>query len=137
MFYFDLMKAIDPASLKENNIVWIGGDLYLLVLLRRYSVQGNRYPWTVNHLFLDKINDLGPYQANQKPTRGYTIHDLFLINKPNLISRIIVISMDHHAIILTENCMKALKAKTAPKTVSLWKKANIRHGNQYRNTSPS
>ena len=55
------------------------------------SIQGNSYLRSVKRLFLDKINDLGVHQANHEPTREEAIFDMFLTNRPHLITKITVI----------------------------------------------
>ena len=75
----DFMKTLDTNSPKENNIIWIIGDLNLPDIdWETNSIQGNSYPRTVNRQFLDKINDLGLHQANHEPPRGEINLDLFL-----------------------------------------------------------
>ena len=89
------------------------------------SIQWNSYLRTVNRLFLDKINDIGLHQANHEPTRGEAILDMFLTNRPSLITKITVIPrLDDHDINLTDSRLKAPNVKQTPRTISIWKKAN-------------
>ena len=52
--------------------------------------------------------------------------ELFLTNWPSLISWTTVIpGFVDHEIIFTDNCLRAPRAKPAPRTVSVWKQANV------------
>ena len=76
------------SSIQTNGVVWIGGDLNLPDIdWHRLEVTRNQYPREINQAFLDKLNDMGLQQVNERPTRGSNILDIFLTNRPNLVSR--------------------------------------------------
>ena len=84
----DIIDSID--SVKTEGVIWIGGDLNLKDIdwTNFKAKTGKRqYPEEVYNLFLDKLNDMGLSQMNLTPTRENNILDLFLTNRPSLVSR--------------------------------------------------
>ena len=82
----EIEKTLD--SVKTNGIVWIGGDLNLPdINWKDKCVVGKNYPQKISNSFLNKVNDIGLRQINDQPTRGDGILDIFLTNRPNLVTR--------------------------------------------------
>ena len=121
----EILKTLDP--IKTDGTVWIGGDFNLPDIdWNDLKVVGHQYPRAVNQAFIDKITDVGLYQANDKPTRGDNILDLFLTNRPNLLTRCTTIpALGDHDIVLTDSKTKATRVKPVARKVSIWKKADF------------
>ena len=115
------------SSIQTNGVVWIGGDLNLPDIdWHRLEVTRNQYPREINQAFLDKLNDMGLQQVNERPTRGSNILDIFLTNRPNLVSRCTTIPpLSDHDIVLVDSKTKATRIKPVSHIVSVWKKADF------------
>jgi len=65
------MKVKNIAQPNRKNVVWFGVDLNLSdTHWDANSFQGNRSQHIVNHIILNKINNLGQHYANQEPNRN-------------------------------------------------------------------
>ena len=107
--------------------MWIGGDLNLPDIDWESGTirTPNHYPQTLNRVFLDKFSDMGLQQTNGEPTRGDAILDVFLTNRPNLVSRSTVVpGLSDHDILLVDSNIRATRVKPPQRTIYLWGKAN-------------
>jgi hypothetical protein len=76
------------AAENKDAVLWIAGDLNLPdIEWSSESIIGNRYPKIFNEIMLDMTNDLAVEQMVNFPTRNTNILDIFLTNRPSLISR--------------------------------------------------
>ena len=114
-------------KLDQNDVLWIGGDLNLPDIdWRQERVTGHQYPIAINEAFIEKTRDIGLTQTNHTPTRGDNILDLFFTNRPNLTTNCWTIpGLSDHDIIITDNNVAASKIIQVPRTVTIWKKANV------------
>jgi hypothetical protein len=76
------------SEVKTDGVVWLLGDLNLPDINWKDKTMITRhYPSKINKLFLEKVTDMGLLQVNCKPTIGQHIIDLFLTNRPSLITK--------------------------------------------------
>ncbi|KAL8593065.1 hypothetical protein ACOMHN_017991 [Nucella lapillus] len=125
----EILRTLDTAknNAKSNGVIWIGGDLNLPdIEWETQQVVGHQNPMRVNRDFLDKINDMGLVQTNDKPTRGENILDIFCSNRPDLVTRSTTLpGLSDHDILLTDSRLKAAKKKPVARKIHLWKKADF------------
>ena len=121
----DLTNCLN--NLNKDNVLWIGGDFNLPDIdWKTQRITGHQYPMTINNMFLDKIQDLALTQTNEIPTRGNNILDLFFTNRPSLIKNSTTIpGLSDHDIVLIDSFIRANITKPIPRTISVWKKADI------------
>ena len=113
--------------LDRKGALWIGGDLNLPDIdWKSETVAGHQYASTISSTFIDKTRDLGLTQVVHKPTRNNKILDIFLTNRPSLITKCTTLpGLSDHDIVITESKIKACKVFQMPRAVTIWKKANI------------
>ena len=76
----------------KNSTIWFGGDLNLPnINWVDNTITGTNYPFTLCNIFLDLVTSHGFSQMNLQPTRYNHILDIFLTNRPALVSDIKVI----------------------------------------------
>ena len=64
----------------------------------------------VRYSFLNKVNDCGLHQTNDLPTKSDAILDIFLTNRPGLVTKTTIIpGLGDYGIVLTDSCIKAAK----------------------------
>ena len=123
------MKAIVTCldKLNTNDVLWIGGDMNLPDIdWKHEKIVRHQYPISINETFIDKIRDLGLSQMNHTPTRDTNILDIFLTNRPNLVTNCFTIpGLSDHDILITDSNIKTNKVVQTRHTVTIWKKANI------------
>ena len=125
----DQMKSIVTTldSIKTEGVIWIGGDLNLKDIdwqIMKVKQGKRQYSEEFYDIFLDKVSDMGLSQMNLTPTRGNNILDIFLTNRPCLVSRCTTIPpLSDHDIVLTDSKIKAARIKPISRTISVWKKA--------------
>ncbi|KAK3102607.1 hypothetical protein FSP39_012613 [Pinctada imbricata] len=72
----------------KGAVTWIGGDFNLPdINWQTNTIEGNHNPRQLNASFLDMIHDCALEQMVTFPTRLVNTLDLFLTNRPSLISR--------------------------------------------------
>ena len=85
----NLCAAINKIA-KDNprSAIWVGGDLNLPVIeWDMESRTGNHYPVAISDSFLNTTRDHGLKQTVNFPTQEENTLDLFLTNRPPLVSR--------------------------------------------------
>jgi len=110
----DIRAAIDSAVAHcKTPTLWLGGDLNLPDIdWEKNCVSGNRYPKSVSQLFLDKVNDIGTQQMVTEPTRGDALLDIFLSNRPDLVSCSTVIpGLSDHDIVLVDSRIRPTRSR--------------------------
>ena len=105
------------------DVIEIGGDLNLPdINWKDQWVVGKNYPQKISNSFLNKVNDLGLHQINDQSTRGDAILGIYLINRPNLVTRNSTIpGLGDHAIMLIDSRMKAAKRRPIARKTNIWK----------------
>ncbi|XP_072018346.1 uncharacterized protein [Amphiura filiformis] len=127
--YLDsLCSGIEAVSRQfKNAAVWIGGDLNLPdINWATLTIEGNQYPYSINARFLELLQNCGLQQMVMFPTRGESILDLFLTNRPSLVNkRAPLPGLGDHDIVYTESCTVPQRSKPVKRKIYLWKQANI------------
>ena len=110
-------------SLDTKNAIWIGGDFNLPdINWTNETVVGHQYPIAINNAFIDKTRDLGLMQINKTPTRCNNILDLFLTNRPSLVTKCVTIpGVSDHDILITDSTSKSEKNAKHPHQLTIWK----------------
>ena len=121
----NIIKCLDKLNI--NDTLWLGGDFNLPDIdWANEHIVGHQYPVPVNRTFLDKTRDLGLTQINNTHARGDNILDLLLTNRSGLVAKTSTIAgLSDHDILITDNKLITDNVKSAPHTVSIWRKANI------------
>ena len=114
-------------GLDTNDVLWIGGDFNLPDIDWNHErVIGRQYPASMNNTFIEKMRDLGLSQVVHTATRNNNTLDLFLTNRPNLITKCETTpGLSDHDIVIVDSNLKANKISQSPYVVTIWKKANI------------
>jgi len=72
-----------------NAPFWLTGDFNLPdISWKHNNISGNQNALGVNNAFLTLVEDIGPQQMVDFPTRHNVKLDLFLTNQPSLINRL-------------------------------------------------
>jgi len=97
--------VLDRACHSQRDVVWLEGDMNLLdVAWKTSSTIGNQYPQVKNQVYINKQQDVGLLQVIHNPTRGDVILDVFLTNRPSLLSQCSVIpGLSDHDILLRDS----------------------------------
>ena len=127
--YLDsLCSEVEDIHRKHRNaIFWIGGDLNLPDIdWSTMSTQGYRQPQAFNNRFLEMVDACGFQQMVNFPTRLNSILDLFLSNRPSLVSSTNALPgiSDHDIVLITTDIMPRRK-KPIRRKIYLWKHANL------------
>ena len=106
--------------------LWISGDFNLPDIdWQTESIVGHNYSVAINNQFISTFNDLGLTQVVTFPTRQLNTLDLFLTNRPALVSKCVPLpGVSDHEMVLTISNIKARHHKPAPRKILLWKKTN-------------
>ena len=90
------------------------------------TVEGHQYSNAINTAFLSAFQELGLSQIVDFPTRLHNTLDLFLTNRPSMISKCTAIpGVSDHEMILTISDIQAKRIKPVSRKILLWNKANI------------
>ncbi|XP_063969561.1 uncharacterized protein LOC135157548 [Lytechinus pictus] len=110
-----------------SSAIWISGDLNLPdINWQTETVTGHQYNLGVNSAFLSTFQDLCLSQIVDFPTRGQSILDVFLTNRPSLIRKCIPLpGISDHDMVLTVADIRAKIQRPIKRKVYLWKKANM------------
>ena len=122
-----LCNVIKSITLQhKNSIFWIGGDLNLPDIdWNTLSSSGNHVPASVSHCFLDMLQDCNLQQMVTFPTRCDNILDLFITNRPALVSRCCPLpGIGDHDIVLVDSSLFVPKKKPVSRKIHLWKRAD-------------
>lgn len=107
--------------------VWLSGDFNLPdVEWSKESIIGHQYTLAINKCFLSTFHDLGLNQMVDFPTRLDKTLDLFLTNRPSLVSKCIPLpGVSDHEMVLSVSDVRAKRQKPARRKIFLWKKADM------------
>jgi len=108
--------------------IWFAGDLNLPdIQWPSESITGHQYPRCINERMLRTASDLGFEQMVNFATRGNSILDVFMTNRPSLIKRCEPIPgvSDHHTAIFVDTEVVAPKGKNVRRRIYLWDKGNV------------
>ena len=110
-----------------NAIIWIAGDVNLPAIdWQNNTIISTRYNLSINSRLLDLLSDHGLSQIVDFPTRGQNILDIFLTNRPSMITSCTPIPgiSDHEAILIHSNTSITLPHPTK-RRIYQWNKLNI------------
>ena len=106
----DIDYALDICSKIQHIVntnrsatIWISGDLNLPDIdWTTETIEGHQYSNAINTAFLSAFQQLGPSQVVDFPTRLHNTLDLFLTNRPSMISKCTPLpGVSDHEMILT------------------------------------
>ena len=122
-----LLSVVDLACRSAKDVVWLGGDLNLpSINWSTLAVEGNNYGKELNEQYLSKFRENGLSQTNASTTRGKSLLDLFFTNRPSLSTRTCLLpALSDHDVVMSDNRICPERCKPIPRTVYIWKKANI------------
>ncbi|XP_071491811.1 uncharacterized protein [Diadema antillarum] len=108
-------------------VVWISGDFNLPdISWDTCTITGHQYSVALNNYFISMFNDVGLSQSVDFPTRGDKTLDLFLTNRPSLLSKCVPMpGVSDHDMVLALSDVRAKRQKPAPRRVFLWRKADF------------
>jgi len=116
----------------KNSTIWFGGDLNLPnINWGDNTIIGTNYSLALCNTFLDLLTNHGFTQMNLQPTRHDHILDIFLTNRPALISGIEVVPgiSDHEAVCVTCN-LTVKSVRPTKRQIYVWNKADFVSINQ-------
>ncbi|XP_072048705.1 uncharacterized protein [Amphiura filiformis] len=107
--------------------VWVSGDFNLPdISWPNDAIVGHQYKLSINECFLSTFQDLGLTQIVDFCTREDNILDLFLTNRPALISKCVPLpALSDHEMVLTISDVRAKRQKPVRRKLFLWKKADM------------
>jgi hypothetical protein len=110
-----MTKVIEIACRSKKDIVWLGGDLNLPDIdWQTLSIKSNQYSKSLNQAYLDKLENVGLLQTNLEPTRGESILDVFLSNRPSLARTRLIPGLSDHDVVLSDSTIHPARTKPAP-----------------------
>ena len=111
----------------SNAIQWFCGDFNLPdVNWQSNTIEGCRYPSSINQLFIDCAFNCKMEQVVEKPTRMDNILDLFFTNRPSLVSQVqIKPGISDHEMVCIDSAIRPAKVKPVQRKIFLWKKGDI------------
>ena len=111
----------------QNSIFWLGGDFNLPdINWENQDIPGNRYPQSINEIFLEMSQNLGLQQIVDFPTRGTSLLDLFFTNKPDLVSNCeLLAGLGDHEAVSIKNSLFIKKKKPTKRKILLWNRADV------------
>ncbi|XP_076438589.1 uncharacterized protein LOC143277598 [Babylonia areolata] len=118
-------RVIEQACHSQRSVVWLGGDFNLPDIdWKTSNIISHQNPKTMNQAYINKLQDTGLLQINHSPTRGENILDLFITNRPSLVSRCTTLpGLSDHDILLCDSTIQPTRTKPIPCTVHVWAKA--------------
>jgi len=119
-------KLRDLQADYSRSTIWISGDTNIPDIdWTGSTVTGNSYPTQISTLLTVLTYDLGLEQVVNFPTRGQNTIDIFLTNRPSLISKCKPIpGISDHDIIFTETLTRVPHQKPPSRIILLWKRAD-------------
>ena len=126
----------------SNATIWIAGDANLPdINWQNHTIISNtyRYNLSINSRMLDLVSNHGLSQYVDFPTRGQNTLDIFLTNRPSMISSCLPIPgiSDHEAVLVHSATLIDLPHPTKRK-IYMWHKLNTdnlsSHFNNFKNT---
>ena len=107
--------------------IWLSGDLNLPdISWSNDSIIGHQYKRSINECFLSTFHDLGLTQIVDFCTRQDRTLDLFLTNRPSLISKCSPLpGVSDHEMVLTVSDVRTKRQKPVPRKILLWSRADM------------
>ena len=124
----NLCQAVRDLIIKYPSCTfWLSGDFNLPDIdWATDSIVGHQYPLAINNTFISTFQDLGLTQIVDFPTRIDRTLDLFLSNRPSLVSKCSPLpGVSDHEMVLVVSDIRAKRQKPVPRKILLWKKADI------------
>ena len=111
----------------NNATVWISGDFNLGdISWSSGNITSSNHPKDLHRSFLDTFKDCLLEQIVNFPTRKNKTLDLFITNKPSLVSKCKPLpDLSDHDIVMTENKILCTRQKPIKRTIYLWENADI------------
>ena len=93
--------------------LWFSGDVNLPDIdWETHTIKGHNYPNSINQRFLNTIYDTDSDQIVRFPTRGESILDVFLTNRPYLIEKCKTVpGVSDHDIVFVKASTRATRTK--------------------------
>ncbi len=123
-----LCQAIRNVVAKNQSaVIWLTGDFNLPdINWASMSIIGHQYTTAVNNCFISTFNDLGLTQSVDFPTREENTLDLFVTNRPSLVTKCMPLpGVSDHEMVLTLSDIRARRQKPVQRKILLWKKADM------------
>jgi hypothetical protein len=110
-----------------KDCIWIAGDLNLPDIdWSSNSVMSHQYTKEISERFILALENSGLQQMIDFPTRICKTLDLFVTNRPSLVTSCKALpGVSDHEIVLVESDMSAKYQRPVKRKVYLWKKADI------------
>ena len=107
--------------------IWIGDDFNLPDTdWASESITNTAYPFAISDTFLDMTHTVGLKQTVDFPTRQDNTLDLFLTNRPSLVTRCEPLpGLSDHEIVYTESTAAAKRRKPVEREINLWNKTDF------------
>ena len=125
------MKALcdtltDIVTNHPNSPIWIAGDINLPnVNWERNIINGNTYTAALCNLFLTFIVDCGLTQMVDFPTRRQNILDIFVTNRPSLVTACKPVpGISDHEAVLIDSLLIANVQSPVKRTIYKWNRAD-------------
>ena len=129
-YALDLCSKIKHiVNTNRSATIWISGDLNLPDIdWKTESIEGHQSSNAINTAFLSAFQELGLTQIVDFPTRLHNTLDLFLTNRPSMISNCTPLpGVSDHEMILTISDVQAKRLKPVSRKILLWNKADIQN----------
>ena len=129
-YALDLCSKIKHiVNTNRSATIWISGDLNLPDIdWKTESIEGHQNSNAINSAFLSAFQELGLAQIVDFPTRLHNTLDLFLTNRPSMISKCTPLpGVSDHEMILTISDVQAKRVKPVSRKILLWNKADIQN----------
>jgi hypothetical protein len=124
----NLCQAIRQLATKfAAATIWISGDLNLPDIdWATDAITGHQYSLAINNCFLTPFHDFRLSQIVNFPTRLDNTLDLFLTNRPSLVSKCSPLpGVSDHEMVLSISDVRAKRQKPVRRKILLWKKADM------------
>ena len=129
-YALDLCSKIKHiVNTNRSATIWISDDLDLPDIdWKTESIEGHQNSNAINTAFLSAFQELGLAQIVDFPTRLHNTLDLFLTNRPSMISNCTPLpGVSDHETILTISDVQAKRLKPVSRKIVLWNKADIQN----------
>ena len=107
--------------------IWVSGDANLPDIdWETNSIHGSNYNHAISQLLLDIVYDTGSEQIVKFPTRGENILDVFISNRPSLVTKAKAMpGVSDHDIVFVETQAQAARKKPTRRKILLWKNVDF------------
>ncbi|XP_030834551.1 uncharacterized protein LOC115921326 [Strongylocentrotus purpuratus] len=125
----DLCQSVESLHSHDRNaVIWLGGDLNLPDIdWETQSSSGNQYPMSIKQRFLEMLQNCDLQQMVSFPIRLTNCLDLFLSNRPTLLSKCAALpGISDHDIVLIESSVVSSRNRSVKRKILLWKHANMK-----------